>query len=324
MTPGASGRAQRGHPLLRMLALRVLGALALLFVISVLVFSLVHLAPGDIVRNILGPKDVSPEAVAVIREQYRLDDPVHLQYLHWLGNALSGDLGQSVRHQSAVADVIFARAGNTVLLALGAFVLAAAVSIPLGVLSALRPGSALDRSITVVAILGISAPAFATSLLLLYVFAFALGWFPLYGIGGGGADTLWHLVLPSAALALGLGAILTKITRTAVIRELEQEYIVSARARGLPARRVRGLALRNAAIPIVTGAGLVLTYLVGGAIFVETVFALPGIGTLLEDAVIFKDVPVVQAVTLLVAAVIVGVAIVVDLLYAALDPRLRR
>ena len=308
----------------RMLAVRVLGMLAVLLVLSVLVFSLMHLAPGDIVKNLLGNRPSSPEAVAAIRAQYNLDDPAWLQYLKWLGGFVTGDLGQSIRLQVPVADAISQRLGITLALCAVAFVLALAVAVPLGVHSAVRAGGWADRSASGLAIVGLSAPTFAVGLLLLYVFAYYLPLFPVYGAGTGGLDTLWHLVLPAITLAVGLGAIIVKLTRTAMLRELETDYVTAARARGIPEKAVRRIALRNAAIPIVTGASLVLTFLVGGTVLAETVYALPGLGTLLQDSVLFKDIAVVQSLTLLVAVVIAIIALLADLAYLLLDPRLRR
>lgn len=308
----------------RMLAVRVFGMLAVLLVLSVLVFSLMHLAPGDIVKNLLGNRPSSPEAVAAIRAQYNLDDPAWLQYLKWLGGFVTGDLGQSIRLQVPVADAISQRLGITLALCAVAFVLALAVAVPLGVHSAVRAGGWADRSASGLAIVGLSAPTFAVGLLLLYVFAYYLPLFPVYGAGTGGLDTLWHLVLPAITLAVGLGAIIVKLTRTAMLRELETDYVTAARARGIPEKAVRRIALRNAAIPIVTGASLVLTFLVGGTVLAETVFALPGLGTLLQDSVLFKDIAVVQSLTLLVAVVIAIIALLADLAYLLLDPRLRR
>ncbi|WP_396656653.1 ABC transporter permease [Microbacterium sp.] len=307
-----------------MLAVRVFGMLAVLLVLSVLVFSLMHLAPGDIVKNLLGNRPSSPEAVAAIRAQYNLDDPAWLQYLKWLGGFVTGDLGQSIRLQVPVADAISQRLGITLALCAVAFVLALAVAVPLGVHSAVRAGGWADRSASGLAIVGLSAPTFAVGLLLLYVFAYYLPLFPVYGAGTGGLDTLWHLVLPAITLAVGLGAIIVKLTRTAMLRELETDYVTAARARGIPEKAVRRIALRNAAIPIVTGASLVLTFLVGGTVLAETVYALPGLGTLLQDSVLFKDIAVVQSLTLLVAVVIAVIALLADLAYLLLDPRLRR
>ncbi|HCU78911.1 MAG TPA: ABC transporter permease, partial [Microbacterium sp.] len=183
----------------------------------------------------------------------------------------------SIRLQTTVADAISSRVGLTAALCGIAFVIALVVAIPLGVRSAVRAGGASDRTASALAVVGLSAPTFAVGLLLLYVFAYYLPVFPVYGAGSGGLDTLWHLVLPAITLALGLGAIILKLTRTAMLRELEADYVTSARARGLSERSVQRIALRNAAIPIVTGASLVLTFLVGGTVLAETTFALPGL-----------------------------------------------
>ncbi|TXN30117.1 ABC transporter permease [Lacisediminihabitans profunda] len=306
-----------------MILLRVAGMVAILLIISMLVFGLLYLAPGDLVKNLIGNRPASPEVIAAIRAQYHLDDPLSLQYWRWLTRALIGDFGQSIRMQAPVIDVIASRTGVTLALCALAFALAVVVAVPLGVLSAVRPDGWLDRSVTAVSLVGLSAPSFAIGLLLLYAFAYYLPIFPVYGGGVGPIDTLYHLVLPSIALALGLGAILMRLTRTTVLRELDADYILFARARGMRESRVNRLALRNAAIPITTSAGLVLTYLIGGTILVETIFALPGLGTLLDSSVLYKDIGVVQALTLMVALLIAVITLVVDLSYLLLDPRVR-
>jgi ABC-type dipeptide/oligopeptide/nickel transport systems, permease components len=282
-----------------------------------------YLAPGDIVKNLLGNRPTTAAAEAAVRAQYHLDDAVVVQYLRWLGSFLTGDLGQSIRLQVPVADAIGSRVGVTATLCGLAFAVAVLVAMPLGVRSAVAAGGLLDRVANSLAVMGLSAPTFAVGLVLLYAFAYYVPIFPVYGVGDGGVDGLRHLVLPAVTLALGLGAIVLKLTRTAVIRELESDYITFARSRGLSPRRVNALALRNAAIPIVTGASLVLTFLVGGTVLAETTFALPGLGTLLQDSVLFKDIAVVQALTLLVAVVIAAIALLADLAYLLLDPRVR-
>jgi peptide/nickel transport system permease protein len=303
---------------------RLLGTVILLFVLSVLVFLLTYLAPGDLVKTLLGVKDVTPQAIAAVRAEYHLDQPLWMQYAVWIGGVLHGDLGQSIRYQSPVSVVLGSRVAVTLTLSALSFAIAVIVSVPLGIVSAVRAESALDRIIGSVSIVGISAPAFAVSLILLHVFALDLRWFPIYGIGDGhGWQLIYHLLLPALTLAIGLGAILVKLTRTAVARELDQDYVTFARARGLTQSRTLALVLRNAAAPIVTGLGLMLSYLVSGTVLVETVFALPGLGLLLQDAVLYKDIPVVQSLTLLIAAVIAIVALLVDLAYLALDPRVR-
>lgn len=317
-------RNPRTHAaVLRFLVMRLGAAIALLLVISVLVFTLVHSAPGSLITNLVGTRNVSDATIAAITEQYRLDDPLAVQYLHWLGNLLTGDLGQSIRFQQPVADVIGARVASTASLASLALALAVLTCVPLGVWTARRQGRFADRAVNTAAIIGISAPAFALSLLLLYVFAFRLGWFPLYGEGSGILDRLWHLVLPATALAAGVGASILKITRTAIVRELESDHVRFARARGIGERRITQILVRNAAIPILTSSGLVLAGFVGGAILIETVFAIPGLGLLLYDAVIYQDVPLIQSLTLGIAAVIIIVNLLIDLSYPLLDRRLR-
>ncbi|MGY4710435.1 ABC transporter permease [Mycolicibacterium sp. CBM1] len=308
---------------LRSLAVRALGALAVLLVLSVLIFALMYLAPGDIVKNLLGNRPSSPAAVAAIRAQYHLDDSAVEQYLRWLGGFLHGDLGQSVRLQVPVAEAISQRLELTALLCGMAFLLSVVVAVPLGVLGAVRAGGWIDRSASGLAVVGLSAPTFAVGLLLLLVFAYVIPVLPVYGVGDGGVDTIKHLALPAISLALGLGAIVVKLTRAAVLRELETDYVTAARARGLSEATVLRIALRNAAIPITTGAGLLLTFLVGGTVLAETTFALPGLGMLLQDSVLFKDIAVVQSLTLLVACVIMVISWLADSAYLLLDPRVR-
>ncbi|WP_228372793.1 ABC transporter permease [Demequina subtropica] len=323
-TADTRARASRLRPLGRMLAARVLGVLGVLFVLSIIVFAMMYLAPGDIVKNLLGNRPANPDVVAAVREQYRLDDPVVVQYLTWLKGFVTGDFGESIRLQVPVAQAIGDRIAITAALCGLAFLVSVIVAVPLGVRSAVKAGGWVDRAGNALSILGLSAPTFAIGLVLLYLFAYYVPIFPVYGGGDGGLDTLRHLVLPAVTLALGLGAIIVKLTRTAMLRELESDYVTFARSRGLGERMVRRIALRNAAIPIVTGASLVLTFLVGGTVLAETTYALPGIGTLLQDSVLFKDIAVVQSLTLLVAVVIAVIALLADLAYLLLDPRVSR
>lgn len=307
----------------RTIALRLLGVAVILLVISFLTFALMYLAPGDLVKNLLGNRPSTPEAIAAIRAQYHLDDPFLVQYFRWLGGVLHGDFGTSIRMQQPVTQVLSDRSSVTIILIVLSFVIAVAASVPLGILSAWNRGSALDRIASAVTLTGLSAPSFSLAILGIYLFAMLLPIFPAYGSGSGFWDQLWHLMLPSIVLAAGIGAILMRMTRAAVIRELDSDAITFARARGLPARVVQRIALRGALIPIVTSAGLILTFIIGGTIIVETVFSLPGIGQLLEESVLFKDLPTVQALTLVVAAAIAIVTIIVDLSYLVFDPRVR-
>lgn len=315
--------ATPGTRLARTIIKRLFGVVLILLFISFLTFTLMYLAPGDIVKNLLGTRPSTPEAVATIRAQYHLDDPFFVRYFDWLWAALRGDFGISIRLQQPVTQVIISRLGLTSLLIGLAFVLALVTSVPLGIISAAHSGSPLDRFASAVTLTGLSAPSFALAILGIYLFAMLIPIFPAYGAGSGFIDQLWHLILPAVVLAAGIGAILMRMTRAAVLRELESDAITFARARGLSEGSVRRIALRAALIPIVTSAGLILTFIIGGTIIVETVFALPGIGLLLEEAVLFKDLPVVQALTLLIATAIAVITILVDLSYLILDPRVR-
>ncbi len=302
---------------------RLLGIVLVLFVISVLTFSLLHLAPGDLVRTLIGNRQVTPQLQEQIRDQYHLDDPLPVQYLDWLRNALHGDFGTSIQLQQPVSTVLVDRLSLTVALALLAFTVAVLTCIPLGVFAALRRQTAMDTVATTTALVGLSAPPFTIALALLYAFAYYVPIFPVYGSGHGMLGVLYHLLLPAVALAAGVGAMLMRITRTALIRELDSDYVLAARGRGLSRRQVTRLALRNAAIPIVTSAGLVLTFLISGTIVVETIFSLPGLGQVLQNAVQYKDLPMLQGVTLVIAAAIAVIAMLADLAYLGLDPRVR-
>ncbi|GAB2643563.1 ABC transporter permease [Gordonia jinhuaensis] len=313
----------RRHPLAWMIAARLVGIVVVLFVISILTFALMHWAPGDLVRTLIGNRPVTPEVVAQVRAEYHLDDPILSQYWQWLTGALHGDFGTSVQLQEPVSTVLADRLPLTLGLVAIAFVIAVVTCIPLGIFAALRRETAGDTAATTVALIALSAPPFAVGLALLYVFAYYIPIFPVYGSGEGALDVLYHLILPAIALAAGVGAMLMRITRSAMIRELDSDYVLAARGRGLTHRQVIAVALRNAAIPIVTSGGLVLTFLISGTIVVETIFSLPGIGQILQNAVQYKDLPMLQGVTLVIAAAIAVIALLSDLIYLALDPRVR-
>lgn len=303
---------------------RLLAMIALLLIISFGVFALLYLAPGSVEQILLGAKPSSPETLLAIREQYHLNDPFLTQYWIWLRDALHFEFGTSVRTSEPVASGIASRMGLTFFLGSFAFIIAMLAGVALGILAALKQRRLIDRGVVAMSVIGVSAPAFATGIFLLYVFAVLLGWFPAYGQGSGFSDRLWHLTLPALALALTAMALVLKLTRAAMITALDQDYVAFARARGVSAGRVLvGYALRNALIPIVTGAGLVLGVLLTGAVLVEVTFALPGMGSLLVDSVNFKDVPMVQGVAIVVATVVILVNLVTDILYLFIDPRVR-
>lgn len=304
--------------------LRIAGVIVLLAVISFLVYCLLYFAPGDIVKNLIGAKKTDPTVIAALRVQYGLDGNLWTQYTNWLGRVLRGDFGTSVQSQLPVLRVFRERGGVTGILCLLAFAITLVISVPLGVIAARTQGRWPDSVISTIALVGLSAPAFVIGLILLYALAYYLPLFPVFGVGTGFGQQLYHLFLPALALAIGSAAIIIKLTRTAMIQQLAGDHVMFARARGLSESRVTRIALKNAAVAITTSAGLVLTYLVGGTVLVESTFSIPGLGSELENAVQFKDFPVVQFLVLVVALIIAVIMLAVDLLYLVLDPRLRR
>ncbi|MFF3372159.1 ABC transporter permease [Streptomyces sp. NPDC002680] len=305
---------------------RLAGGLLILLVLSFLVFGLLSISPGSPVQTLLGTRPASPELIAALNSKYHLDAPFLSQYWHWLGGIVRLDFGQSISVQtdSPVSGIITARMGLSVELALYAFVLVVLTGVPLGMAAGIRRGTATDRGISLFATVGVSAPAFVISIVLLYVFGVTLGWFPVYGAGTGFTDRLTHLTLPALALATFLSAIVVRQTRAATLTVMRQDYITFARIRGLsPARVLLGYALRNSSLPVVTSAGMLIIAALSASLFVEQVFSLPGVGTLLLTSVTDKDVPVVQAVALMLGAFVIVVNLLVDLLGLALDPRTR-
>ncbi|WP_406319108.1 ABC transporter permease [Streptosporangium sp. NBC_01639] len=302
---------------------RLAGTAVVVALLSIGVFGLLYLAPGSVQQTLLGTRPATPETIAAIQARYHLNDPLPVQYLSWLGGVLRGDLGTSIRTGMPVADMLGQRLPLTLALTGYGTLLAVLAGIPLGVAGALRRGRAADRLVVTAGVVGLSAPPFAVGLLLLVVFAAGLGWFPVYGVGEGFADQVLHLTLPAGALAVGAVGMLVRFSRAALIRELDQDYVVFARARGLDAPAVLGYALRNSLVPILTAAGLIVTGMLAGTVLVEVTFALPGLGSLLVDSVTFKDVPVVQALALLLTLLIAAVNLLVDVGYSAADPRVR-
>ncbi|MEH1017480.1 ABC transporter permease [Micromonospora sp. CPCC 206060] len=305
------------------LARRLIGTLVVVVILSAGVFTLLYLAPGSVEQTLLGTRPASPESIAAIRVRYHLDESLPMQYLRWLNGVFHGNFGTSIRAGGSVTDMIAARLPLTLALAGYGTLLAIVTGLPLGIIGALRRGRSLDRGVVAISIAGMSAPPFAVGLVLLLIFAVGLDWFPAYGTGTGFADQLAHLTLPAAAIAIGAAGLLVRFTRTALVGQLDQDYVVFARARGLSRRMVLGYAMRNSLIPILTASGLILTTTLVGTVLVEVAFALPGLGSLLVDSVTFKDVPVVQALSLLLTLLIASINLLVDVAYAVVDPRIR-
>jgi peptide/nickel transport system permease protein len=295
-------------------------------VVSVVVFSLIHLTPGDPV-SIMLREEADPATAATLRRQLGLDRPLPFQYLRWLGRAVQGELGRSIRTNQPVTDAIRQRVPVTLSLAATALLVALVIGLPAGILAALRRNSVVDVAATLVAISGVSLPSFWLAILLILVFSVTLGWLPPLGWVSPGRDLVaWvrSLVLPSVTLGVAIAAVVMRMTRASLLEVLELDYVRTARAKGLPERRiVLGHALGNALLPVVTVVGLQAGALLGGAVITETIFALPGVGRLLVDAIFQRDFPIVQGVVLFLAVNFLIVNLLVDLTYAWLDPRIR-
>ena len=310
-------------------ARRLLATALTLLGVSVLVFGMVRLVPGTIVEQLLGQAAMgSPEVLASFRRFFGLDRPAHLQYIDWLGGALRGDLGVSWLSGKPVLALFLERLPVSAELALLAVGWSLLLGVPLGSASAMWRGGARDGAIRVGATLGLSLPAFWQGTVLILLFSVHLGWMPSLqwvSLARNPAANLATMALPALTLGTATAAMITRMSRSSMLDVLGREYIRTARAKGVSERRVTfHHALRNALIPVVTVAGVQLGYIVGGIVVVEDVFTLPGVGRLLLDAIFQRDYPVVQGVILLLGAIFMTLNLCVDLLYAALDPRLRR
>ncbi|MBV9171726.1 MAG: ABC transporter permease [Chloroflexi bacterium] len=298
---------------------RVAATIPVLLGVSLLVFSMLQLVPGDPVQLMLSEFQTTPEQIARLRSQLHLDEPLPVQFGRFLWDAAHGDLGQSIRTHRPVTQEIADNLPSTLQLAVAGLIVAAVVGITLGIVAATHQRSWLEVASMLIALLGVSMPSFWLGLLL--IFAVSLQLRALPATGGG---DLTHLILPAITLGLGAAAILARLTRSSMLEVLRQEYMTTARAKGLRERAVIGRhALKNALIPVVTIFGLQFGQLLAGTVVVETVFARPGLGRLIVDGILNKDFPMVQGVVLVVAVSYVLVNLLVDLVYAVLDPRIR-
>jgi peptide/nickel transport system permease protein len=290
------------------------------------VFSLLYLTPGDPAATIAGDLATADD-IARIHRQLGLDDPFLVRFGHWAWGVLQGDLGTSIFTNLAVTTLIGQRVGPTVSLTVIALIITLSFAIPLGVIAASKVGSWIDRLVMVVAVLGFSVPSFVLAYIAILCFSVWLDWLPVQGyasLSEGFAPFIEHLILPSIVLGLIYGALIARITRAAMLEVLSQDYIRTAQAKGLTEGKVLvGHALRNAAIPIVTVIGSGIALLIGGVIVTETVFAIPGIGRLTVDAILRRDYPIIQGVTLVLSAVYVVINLLVDVSYTFFDPRVR-
>ena len=311
----------------RYLARRLLLLAPVLAGVSIIIFMTLHLAPGDPVDIMLGSQ-ATQEDRARLRADLGLDQPLGIQYLYWISHVVRGDLGRSLWMKRPVLGEVLGRFKATLILTGTALVLSTVAGIALGVLSASRPNSLVDRASAVASLFGASMPSFWLGIVLMVIFALWLGWLPASGMyapygGGDLRDLLAHLALPAITLAAASVTIIARLTRATMLETLSQDYIRTARAKGVGTRGVvLRHALKNAMIPIVTVVGVQAGYLLGGAVLTETVFAWPGVGTLMVQGILARDFPLVQGCVLVVALSFVLVNLAVDLLYAWLDPRI--
>ncbi|MET4576792.1 ABC transporter permease [Ottowia thiooxydans] len=305
---------------------RLLSTVPVLIFVAVFVFLILRLTPGDPAALIVG--DMGTDAdIARVRQSLGLEGSLPAQFFHWVGELFKGNFGQSYYFKTGVVELIGQRLEPTVSLALLTIVMAVVLAVPLGAIAAARHGGWLDRLLMGFSVLGFSVPVFIIGYVLIWVFALKTGWFPVQGykrLSSGVLPWLSHLILPAITLSLVYIALIARVTRAAVSEALTDDYIRTARAKGLHERDVViRHALANAAVPIVTVIGIGIALLIGGVVVTETVFAIPGLGQLTVDAVLSRDFPVIQGVILLFSVVYVAINLLIDLSYVLLDPRIR-
>ena len=310
---------------------RVLYAVPISIGVTIFCFALVYMAPGDPLTRLL-PDDASPEVIEMMKKAYGLDKPIPVQYFVWLGNALSGDLGTSIQTNRPVLSEVSSALVNTIILSSVSVVVAFSVAFVLGTIAAYYNGHAIDRVATGFSVLGVSIPNYWFGIVLIIIFAAQLRWLPASGMGPGGSssfslfsfDSLRHLVLPVITMALIPLGIIMRTTRSAVSEILSQDFVQTLRAKGLNEWAVVKHAVRNALPGVLAVMGLQFGYLMGGSILVETIFTWPGTGSLLNQAILNRDIPVLQGTILVLALIFVATNLIVDLLQSAVDPRIKR
>ncbi len=307
--------------------IRRLGSTVLVMgIVGVFVFLLLHLSPGDPAAIVAGD-NATPDQIAQIRERLGLDDPLPVQFIRWSGGVLQGDLGISIFSNEPVAKLIGERLEPTISLSLTTIVFAVVIAVSFGVLAAWRAGTLIDRALMGFSVLGFSVPVFVVGYLLIYLFSINLRWLPVQGyapIADGIGPWIQRLILPTIALGLAYVALIARITRTSMLEVLSEDYIRTAKAKGVATRpMLLKHALKNAGVPIVTVIGIGIALLIGGVVITETVFNIPGVGRLVVDAIAKRDYPIIQGVILLFSGVYVLVNLLVDLSYSFLDPRIR-
>jgi peptide/nickel transport system permease protein len=307
--------------LLTFLQRRLVQLIPVLLGISLITFFMIHLIPGDPARNMLGPR-ATPERVAELRQSLGLDEPLWSQYRRFLTGVVRGDLGTSLYYRQAVGPLVVERLPPTVFLIVYSAVMALIVAIPLGIVAAVRRNSWIDQVIRTVSLVTLAMPAFWLGVLFILYFGLYHGWFPVGGYGDTFRDHLHHLFLPSLTIALAMAPILIRSLRSSMVGNLRAQYATTARAKGLTdGRVVTGHVLRPSLISTVTVLGVNLGFLIGSTVIIETVFAIPGLGFLMVSSIQTRDYPVIQAVTLVMAMLVITVNLLTDMTYALLDPR---
>ena len=312
--------------MLLFLTRRLLAAVPVMLVVTVFVFALLHLAPGDPAAIIAGDLATADD-IAKIRTRLGLDQPLLVQFFTWINQLAHGDLGNSIFSAHPVSQLIGQRLEPTLALTLTTLVISVLLAVPLGIVAAARAGSGVDRGVMAFAVLGFSVPGFVVGYALIWLFAIELDWLPVQGytpLAQGFRPWLANIILPSITLAMVYMALIARITRASMLETLSQDYIRTAHAKGLAAPAVLvGHALRNASVPIVTVIGIGVALLIGGVVVTESVFAIPGLGRLTVDAILRRDYPVIQGIILVFSGAYVVVNIIVDMLYTVIDPRIR-
>ena len=305
---------------------RMLAGIPVMAMVVVIVFAILRLTPGD-PATILAGDSATPEQLEQIRRVMELDQPIYKQFFIWVNQLLHGDTGVSLLSGTPVSEMIMQRIGPSMALCLSTIIVSVLLAIPLGVLAAWRQGKFLDRAVMAGSVMGFSVPVFVTGYVLILIFSIKLGWFPVQGyqpLSAGLWQFLSSLILPTIALSTIYIALIARITRTSIIEVIGEDFIRTARAKGLRERSVLlGHALRNAAVPIVTIIGVGIALLISGLVVTESIFNLPGLGRLVVEAVLARDYPVIQALILLFAFIYVFINLIVDVLYTVFDPRIR-
>lgn len=306
---------------LKFVPMRLLQAVPVMFGVTLVVFFMVHLIPGNPAESILGAQ-ATPAKVTALTEQMGLNQPLLQQYWHFLTNLAHGDLGESYTYQVPVLTLVWQRAPVTLLLVAYSVVLMLIISIPLSMLAASRPGRVRDHAVRIIPLVGLGMPQFWVGVMLLLVFSVKAGWFPVGGYGDTFIDHFWYLFLPALTLAISISPVIIRSLRSSMLNVLESDYVATARSKGAGGRALfTGHVLRNSIIPAVSIVGVNLGYLVGGTLVIEKVFAIPGLGSMLIESIFARDFPSVQAVALFVAVFVVLVGVLTDVVYTLLDPR---